>query len=174
VYVTAASDFHPKVSIVVEDLGRIPIELDAEAAPITVANFLHYVDDQVHDGSLFHRVVADFIIQAGALTLDGDEPVELSPARDPIPNESDNGLSNVRGTIAMALLQDQPDSSTRSWFINLTDENEYLDEQQFTVFGKVTGGGMDVADAISVVETGASDEPLDPVVITSIRRVDDG
>lgn len=170
VYVTAAPDLHPHVTMVVEGFGSIPIELDAEAAPIAVANFLHYVDDQAYDGSLINRVIPDFIIQAGTMTLDGGEVVELPPARDPIPNESDNGLSNVRGTVAMALMQDQPDSGDRSWFINLSDDNTYLDEAQHTVFGKVTGGGMDVADAISLVERGQADDPLDPVVITSIRR----
>ncbi len=172
IYATSVSDLHPQVNIAVEQVGQIPIELNGEAAPITVANFLHYVDDRGYDGLTFHRVIPDFVVQGGGHRIEGGEYVEAEPPRDPIPNESDNGLSNVRGTLSMALLSDQPDSGDRQFFINLTDENTFLDEEQFTVFGEVTGTGMVVADAIAGVERDDQDRPIEPVVITSIRRVE--
>ena len=171
VYVTSVSDLTPQVVIDVEDFGEIPIELDGEAAPITVANFLHYVDDSHYDGQIFHRVVADFVIQAGGFRVDGDS-TETVDARDPIPNESENGLSNVRGTVSMALLTDQPESGTQGFFINLTDDNEFLDEAMHTVFGEVVDDGMDVVDQIASVEVDG-EAPLENVVITSIRRVEE-
>jgi len=170
VFVTAVGDRRPQVVIEVEGFGEIPIELDGKAAPVTVANFLHYVDDAHYDGQVFHRVIADFVIQAGGFDAERN-PIE---ARDPIPNEADDGLSNLRGTVSMALLSGQPDSGTQGFFINLTDDNVSLDDRQHTVFGTVTGEGMEVVDRIAAVDTEPGDSPVEPVVINSIRRVETG
>ena len=170
VFVTALRDLRPQVVIEVEGFGEIPIELNAEAAPVTVANFLHYVDDAHYDGQIFHRVIAEFVIQAGGFDAERN-PIE---SRDPIPNEADNGLSNVRGTVSMALLSGQPDSGTQGFFINLTDDNVFLDDMQHTVFGTVIADGMEVVDRIAAVDTEPDDFPAEPVVINSIRRVETG
>jgi len=173
--VTTVNDLNPEVVIDVQDFGQIPIRLDGEAAPITVANFLHYVDDRTYDGQLFHRVIPDFVVQSGAFRLDGEGNPEVVDPRGRIPNESDNGLSNVRGTISMALRSGEPGSGQMSYFINLVDNSDSLDEAQHTVFGEVINNGMSVADAISEVETATGDDaPIDPVVINSIRRTDEG
>ena len=169
VFVTTRRDkLNPSVVIDVEGFGEIPLELYAEAAPVTVANFLHYVDDAHYDGQIFHRVIADFIIQAGGFDAD-QQPVD---PRDPIPNEADNGLSNLRGTVAVALLPDEPESGAHGFFVNLSDDNTFLDENLHTVFGTVVGDGMEVADQIAQVETDADEFPLEPVVIKAIRRVE--
>lgn len=170
VFVTAVRDRRPQVVIEVEGFGEIPIELDGKAAPVTVANFLHYVDDAHYDGQVFHRVIAEFVIQTGGFDAERN-PIE---GRDPIPNEADNGLSNLRGTVSMALLSGQPDSGTQGFFINLTDDNVFLDDMQHTVFGTVTGEGMEVVDRIAAVDTEPDDFPAEPVVINSIRRAETG
>jgi len=169
-YLTTARDEHPRVVIDVEGFGQIPIELDPVNAPVTVANFLHYVDDHFYDDHVFHRVIADFIVQGGPFK----QGAVLVEDRGPIKNESLNGLSNVRGTISMALQPDDPESGSSGFFINLSDDNVRLDELQHTVFGRVVDDGMDVVDRISLVETGPQDNPQPPVVINSIRRVDAG
>lgn len=153
-------------------LGSFTLELEPEKAPRTVANFLEYVDDGFYDGTLFHRVIKDFVIQGGGYTSGMVE----KETRDPIINEADNGLSNVRGTVAMARAQD-PDSATSQFYINLKD-NLDLDagpgQRGYTVFGHVAEG-MDVVDRIAEVDTGEQegfqDVPLEDVVIQSIRRV---
>lgn len=129
-------------------LGDIVVDLNYDAAPITVDNFIGYVEDRFYDGLIFHRVMEGFMIQGGAFdeTLDFHEPT-----RDPIINEF--GMSNVRGTIAMAKLGGDPHSATSQFFINLGDNSgfpAYLDTQNggFTVFGEVVLG-MDVVDAIA-------------------------
>ena len=151
--------------------GAITIELDEEKAPISVANFLQYVDDGHFDGTIFHRVIPDFMIQGG-----GFEPgMKQKGTRDPIKNEADNGLKNERGTLAMARTQ-VVDSATAQFFINLKD-NDFLNhggrDFGYAVFGRVTDG-MDVVDAIAGVATGSKgghgDVPADDVVIEKAER----
>ena len=134
-------------------MGDIVLQLDAEKAPKTVANFVQYVKAGQYDGTVFHRVIDGFMIQGGGMTPDMEE----KPTRAPIPLESKNGLSNKRGTVAMARTQ-VPDSATAQFFINLVD-NSRLDAANapdgngYAVFGKVTEG-MDVVDKIRCVPTG--------------------
>jgi len=148
--------------------GDIVVELDAAKAPKTVANFVEYVKAGHYDGTVFHRVIPNFMIQGGGMTADMKE----KPTRAPIPLESGNGLDNVRGTIAMARTMD-PNSATAQFFINVTD-NGFLNKAQsrdgngYAVFGKVVAG-MDVVDKIRTVPTGSKgmhrDVPLQPVTI---------
>ena len=152
--------------------GTIVLELDAAKAPETVANFEQYVKDGFYDGTIFHRVIDGFMIQGG-----GMEPgMKEKPTRDSIKNEADNGLTNDRGTIAMARTPD-PHSASSQFFINLNDNNflnfTSADTQGYgyCVFGKVVEG-MDVVDEIKNVATGSSgyhqDVPTDDVVIESV------
>ncbi len=156
-------------------LGDVTLELDGDKAPVTVANFLQYVDDKHYDNTVFHRVIADFMIQGG-----GFEPgMRQKKTRAPIKNESANGLSNKRGTIAMARTS-VPDSASSQFFINVKD-NDFLDKAKshdgvgYAVFGKVVEG-MDVVDKIRAVPTGNrgghGDVPAEDVVITSVRRAE--
>jgi cyclophilin family peptidyl-prolyl cis-trans isomerase len=157
--------------------GNIVVELYPDEAPKTVANFLAYVQSGHYDGTIFHRVISGFMIQGGGLTSD----LAKKSTREPIENESDNGLSNTRGTIAMARTP-APHSATAQFFINTVD-NKALDHGGvangwgYAVFGKVTEG-MDVADAVAAVKTTTkqspegsemSDVPLEPVVIQKAR-----
>jgi peptidyl-prolyl cis-trans isomerase A (cyclophilin A) len=155
-------------------LGDITVTLDEARAPQTVANFLAYVDDGFYDGTVFHRVIPDFMIQGGGLTPD----LEKKETREPVENEAKNGLKNERGTIAMARTS-APHSATAQFFINHRD-NDNLDYPSFdgwgyAVFGRVSDG-MDVVDAIAAVETGTRagrrDVPRETVTIETIRRVD--
>lgn len=123
------------------DLGAITVELYEEKAPVTVENFLRYVEDGFYDGTLFHRVIPGFMMQGGGLTFDFVE----KETRDPIINESDNGLLNKAGTIAMARTAD-PDSASAQFYINLAD-NTHLDDAGFAVFGTVVDG-WEVIDEI--------------------------
>ena len=149
--------------------GDIAIELDLAKAPITVKNFLSYINDKFYDGTIFHRVIKGFMIQGGGLTADYAE----KPARPPIKNESGNGLSNLRGTIAMARTEDL-NSATCQFFINHAD-NLQLDKSKYAVFGKVIKG-LDVVDAIAAVPTGIvkgyEDAPRQPITIISVRRIE--
>lgn len=144
--------------------GNIVVELDAAKAPKTVENFLGYVKSGHYSGTVFHRVINNFMIQGGGMTADLKE----KPTRPPIGLESRNGLTNQRGTIAMARTND-PNSATAQFFINVKD-NDFLNQAQardgngYTVFGKVIEG-MDVVDKIRAVPTGPGDVPLTPVVI---------
>jgi peptidyl-prolyl cis-trans isomerase A (cyclophilin A) len=144
--------------------GDIVIELDAAKAPKTVENFVQYVKAGHYNGTVFHRVIDNFMIQGGGMTADLTE----KPTRMPIPLESRNGLNNDRGTVAMARTND-PNSATAQFFINVKD-NGFLNAAQsrdgngYAVFGKVVAG-MDVVDKIRAVKTGARDVPLQPVVI---------
>jgi cyclophilin family peptidyl-prolyl cis-trans isomerase len=169
-----AADKNPVV-VVDTSMGQIKIELDAAKAPNTVKNFLAYVDGKFYDGTVFHRVIKSFMIQGG-----GMEPgMKEKPTKAPIRNESNNGLVNARGTIAMARTP-APDSATAQFFINLAD-NQFLNRAQsrdgagYCVFGKVIEG-MDVVDKIANVETTRrgphGDVPKQDVVITSIHRVE--
>jgi len=151
--------------------GRIVIELQADKAPKTVANFVQYVQDGYYDGTIFHRVIDRFMIQGGGFT----EGMIQKPTRAPIPPESSNGLKNVRGAVAMARTSD-PNSATSQFFIDVVD-NQRLDYPSFdgtgyTVFGNVVEG-MDVVDKIRAVPTGHRDAfenvPLTPVVIKTAR-----
>jgi len=168
--VTMAQAVEPTV-VIATSMGNITVELNPELAPKTVANFLKYVEDKHYDGTIFHRVIRDFMIQGGGFT----ENMSQKSTRAPIVNEARNGLKNVRGTIAMARTGD-PDSATSQFFIN-TVNNSTLDYPKpdgygYAVFGKVTAG-MDVVDKIRAVQTGNvgpfSDVPTKPVVINSIR-----
>lgn len=152
-------------------LGDITVELDAEKAPITVKNFLDYVNAGFYDGTIFHRVIRGFMIQGGGMTPD----MQQKATQDPIRNEADNGLKNLRGTLAMARTQAK-DSATAQFFINLVD-NAFLDHNDrdfgYAVFGKVVQG-MDVLDKIGDVKTGRqsgqSDVPNVVVQINSAQR----
>src|SRR6516164_5838515 len=152
--------------------GKIKVELFADKSPTTVKNFLKYVDDKHYDGTIFHRVISNFMIQGGGM-LPGLKEKKTGA---PIKNESSNGLSNKRGTIAMARLPDA-DSATAQFFINVKDNpglNKSEDSAGYAVFGQVIQG-MDVVDKIKEVKTGRQggheDVPLEDVVIRSVRRV---
>lgn len=152
-------------------LGDISIELDAAKAPITVKNFLSYVESGFYDGTIFHRVIPDFMVQCGGFTPDMVQKKTSSP----IKNEADNGLSNEPYTLAMARTSDI-NSATSQFFINLAD-NVFLDHGKrdfgYAVFGKVVKG-TEVVDKIGAVKTGRSgghqDVPVTPVVINSARK----
>ncbi len=150
----------------VTTMGDIVIELDAAKAPKSVDNFLQYVKSGHYDGTIFHRVIGNFMIQGGGMTADMGQ----KPTRPPIPLESRNGLNNVRGSVAMARTND-PNSASSQFFINVKD-NDFLDAAKsrdgngYAVFGKVVSG-MDVVDKIKAVPTGPGDVPLQPVVIKS-------
>lgn len=167
----------PSNSVVVMETskGAIKIELHADKAPETVDNFLKYVDDQFYDGTIFHRVIDNFMIQGGGFTPEMSQKETLPPVQ----NEADKGLKNARGTIAMARTSD-PHSATAQFFINTGEANEFLNHSGKTsngwgycAFGEVVEG-MNVVDQISVVKTGRSgmhnDVPKEPVVIQSVRR----
>ncbi|MFQ3649909.1 MAG: peptidylprolyl isomerase [Gemmataceae bacterium] len=170
VLASVASAANPVVEIKTNK-GTIQVELFEKQAPITVKNFLQYVDDKHYDGTIFHRVISDFMIQGGGLTKDMKEKA----TRKPIKNESSNGLENKRGTIAMARTS-VADSATSQFFINVKD-NDFLDQKRardrvgYCVFGKVISG-MDVVDKIKDVRTTRDDVPTETIEILSIRRVE--
>ena len=153
--------------------GDISVELFDEKAPISCENFRQYVKDGHFAGTIFHRVMPNFMIQGGGM----DEKMRSKTTRDPIKNEADNGESNARGTLAMARTA-VVDSATSQFFINLRD-NDFLNHSTrdfgYAVFGKVTGG-MDVVDAITAVETGNqaghSDVPVETVKIVEVKIVE--
>lgn len=132
-------------------LGDIEIELLEQAAPQTVANFLNYVEDGDYVNTFFNRSVSNFVIQGGGFTFSNGQ-TEPVPADPPVVNEFN--LSNIRGTLAMAKLGGDPNSATSEWFINLADNSANLDGQNggFTVFARVVGEGMDVADSIGLLQ----------------------
>ncbi len=167
------ADAKPRV-ILETSKGTITLELDPEAAPKTVDNFLAYVDDGFYDGTIFHRVISNFMIQGGGMLPD----LSAKPSRPPIENEAKNGLSNKRGAIAMARTAD-PHSASSQFFINVVD-NDFLDHPGqdgwgYCAFGEVVDG-MDVADEIRNVKTTTKqpyeDVPAEDVVITSARRAE--
>lgn len=155
-------------------MGEITIELNQEMAPITVENFLTYVDNDFYDDTIFHRVIPNFMIQCGGFDTDFNQ----KQTRAQIKNEWRNGLKNDRGTLAMARLGNRPDSATSQFFINLSD-NSFLDQPRdgagYAVFGKVTDG-MDVVDEIAGVRTtskqGHQNVPVDQIVIEDIEVLD--
>jgi cyclophilin family peptidyl-prolyl cis-trans isomerase len=158
---------------VTTNAGSFVIELDDLRAPLTVANFLKYVDEGFYAGTVFHRVIPGFIAQGGGYTAD----YELKPTTGTVPNEAGNGLSNLRGTVGMAR-SGEPHSGTAQFYINLNDNLE-LDPRPtrwgYAVFGKITEG-MDVVDDIGHRPTGAAgpfdrDVPVNPVVIQKVERL---
>jgi peptidyl-prolyl cis-trans isomerase B (cyclophilin B) len=164
---------NPQV-VITTSLGTLKAELFEDKAPVTVKNFLDYVDEKFYDGTIFHRVISNFMVQGG-----GFEPgMKQKPTKAAIKNESANRLANDRGTLAMARTS-VPDSATSQFFINVVD-NAFLNKSQagdgvgYCVFGKLTEG-LDVLDKIKAVKTGNKgghgDVPLEDVKIESIRRV---
>ncbi len=153
--------------------GGFTVELYPEEAPVTVENFLAYVDEKFFDGTIFHRIVPGFVIQGGGL----DQEFRNKQTREPIRNEAKNGLKNLRGTLSMARTS-VIDSATSQFFVNLAD-NAFLDHSPrdfgYAVFGRVTEG-MEVIDAIARVATGRrkgyQDAPLEDVLIVSARRLE--
>ncbi|MEZ7942882.1 MAG: peptidylprolyl isomerase [Halioglobus sp.] len=156
--------------------GDIKLALDAEKAPKTVANFLSYAGDGYYDGTIFHRVIDNFMIQGGGFDTD----MQQQACGDPVDNEADNGLKNDFGTVAMARTTD-PHSATAQFFINVKD-NDFLNHSGksmqgwgYTVFGKVIEGS-EVLDKIRAVATGSSnghqDVPVDPIIIETVQIVD--
>src|SRR3989304_1860585 len=163
------------VVVMETSLGNVKIELDQAKAPISVKNFLSYVDEKFYDGTIFHRVIGNFMIQGGGFTAD----MQQKRVKAPIKNEAGNGLKNMTGTLAMARTN-VVDSATAQFFINVVD-NDFLDHQNTTsqgfgyaVFGKVIQG-MDVVEKVKAGKTvskmGFSDVPAEAVVIKSVKRV---
>ncbi|NIA21028.1 MAG: peptidyl-prolyl cis-trans isomerase [Anaerolineaceae bacterium] len=153
--------------------GAIRIELNADKAPISVKNFLQYVDEKFYDGTIFHRVIDGFMIQGGGFTPD----MRKKPTHAPIKNEAANGLANDRGTIAMARTN-VVDSATAQFYINVADNRALNHSPQsygYAVFGRVIDG-LEVVDRIRTVRTGTSagmkNVPLTPVVIKTVRRAE--
>jgi len=157
---------HPDV-VLETTKGRIVLELDRNAAPKTVDNIVAHVEGHFYDGLTFHRVIEHFVIQAGIQTADGRQQLSSAP---PVPNEADNGLKNVRGSVALARTAD-PQSGGVQFFINLGDNprlnfrDKTVNGWGYCVFGRVKEG-MDVADGIGKVRTRPDDTPVEPVVIT--------
>ncbi len=167
----SAEDQAPKVEIKTSK-GTIVVELDPKAAPKSVENFLSYVNDGTYDGTIFHRVIKDFMIQGGGFV----PQMVQKKTKAPVVNEADNGLKNLRGTIAMARTM-EPHSATSQFFINTVD-NSFLDHTAkntqgwgYCVFGKVVEG-MDTVDEITKVKTankiGHQDVPVVPVIIEKV------
>jgi len=153
-------------------LGDFTVELFEKDAPLSVANFLSYIDAGFFDGTIFHRIVPGFVIQGGGFTEDMTQKKTQSPVK----NEADNGRKNKRGTLSMARTSDI-NSATSQFFVNLKD-NEFLDHSRgnfgYAVFAQVTEG-MDVIDKIAAVETGRKrgfdDVPVEAVIMKSVRRL---
>ena len=177
IIMTASSVQAETTSVEMEtSMGSIVLELDAGKAPATVANFLAYAREGFYDGTIFHRVISNFMIQGGGFT----EDMKQKPTQAPVQNEADNGLSNDTGTIAMARTSD-PHSATAQFFINVKD-NKFLNFSGksaqgwgYAVFGRVTEG-MDVVNAIKGVSTASrgpfDDVPVESVVIEKVSVID--
>ncbi|MDE1164107.1 MAG: peptidylprolyl isomerase [Pseudomonas sp.] len=168
----AADAQHPHV-LLDTSFGKVEIELDNVKAPISTQNFLAYVDSGFYTNTIFHRVIPGFMVQGGGFNA---QMVEKQ-TRDPIKNEADNGLKNVRGTLSMARTSDV-NSATSQFFINVND-NAFLDHGSrdfgYAVFAKVVSG-MDVVDQIvnspTATKQGMQNVPVDPVLIKSAKRID--
>lgn len=159
----------------VTNMGTLHVELNDTAAPATVANFLRYVDDGSYEGSIFHRLIPGFMVQGGGFGSD----YQQLPTYSPVVNESNNGLDNVTGSIAMARTQD-PNSATRQFYINFNDNKSLNGAGRgagYTVFGQVTLG-QEVLEKMAKVPTGmnltlrARDVPKADIVLQSVRRLD--
>lgn len=171
----ATGDIHPRI-LMETSMGNMVLELDRAKAPKSVDNFVQYVQDGFYDGTIFHRVIKDFMAQGGGFTPDFAQ----KKVRAPVTNEADNGLKNVRGSIAMARTSD-PHSATAQFFINTVD-NDFLNFSAptmrgwgYTVFGKVVEG-LDVLDKIRTTPTGSngpfpSDVPKTTVLITKASMI---
>jgi peptidyl-prolyl cis-trans isomerase B (cyclophilin B) len=176
VFAAPVKDLNKTVKVKMEtNYGDIVLELNQEKAPITVKNFLKYTDNKFYEGTVFHRVINNFMIQGGGLTVDMQKKTTLSE----IKNEADNGLKNEVGTIAMARTN-SVDSATSQFFINLKD-NDFLNHKSknprgygYTVFGKVTQG-MTVVNRIKIAATtskgGRQNVPMKPIVIKKVSRL---
>jgi peptidyl-prolyl cis-trans isomerase B (cyclophilin B) len=170
--ISTAEQTKPQV-VLETNVGQIVLELNPQTAPETVKNFIQYVEERFYDGVIFHRVIENFMIQAGGHRFD---LTPKNPSHPPITNESDNGLKNLRGTIAMARTR-VPDSATSQFFIN-HKTNTFLDHQKnrpgYAVFGEVVKG-MDVVDKIATSETKAvgrlTDLPAKTISIIKARLV---
>ena len=157
--------------------GDITLELDGEKAPATVANFIEYAQSGYYDGTIFHRVINNFMIQGGGFDTD----MQQKPTNAPIQNEANNGLKNNRGSVAMARTMD-PHSATAQFFINVSDNDflnfsgENMQGWGYAVFGQVVDG-EDVLDKIRGVPTGSQaghqDVPTDPIVVESVTIIAD-
>jgi peptidyl-prolyl cis-trans isomerase B (cyclophilin B) len=162
----------PSVEIKTSE-GSIIVELNSEKAPNTVANFLQYVKDGFYSGTVFHRVIPNFMIQGGGM----DKNLNEKPTRAPIRNEANNGLTNAVGTIAMARTGD-PHSATAQFFINVAKNDflNYTDQSErgwgYTVFGKVTKG-MNVVEKIARKPTDGGDTPIQTITIESVALLPD-
>jgi len=172
---TARAEGKNPMVLMSTSLGDVKIELDAEKAPVSVQNFLAYVNDRFYDGTVFHRVIPNFMIQGGGF----DAAMQQKPTKAPIKNEAGNGLKNLTGTLAMARTN-VVDSATAQFFINVKD-NAFLDHKNetpagfgYAVFGKVVDG-MDVVRKIEQVQTankgGHENVPVEPVVIKSMTVI---
>jgi cyclophilin family peptidyl-prolyl cis-trans isomerase len=168
-------EYYPTV-VLNTSLGELTVRLDAKRAPRTVNNFLHYVQSGHYNQTIFHQIEEGYVVLGGSYTADLAE----KDNRYPIPNEADNGLKNVRGTIAMARQPDEIDSSTSQFFINLSDNpnldhrGESPEEFGFCVFGEVIEG-LDVLDRMGQIEVQSTEQfeklPVETVLIESARRV---
>jgi cyclophilin family peptidyl-prolyl cis-trans isomerase len=154
--------------------GTFTVQLFDKQAPISVENFYRYADEGFFDGTIFHRVIPNFMVQGGGLT----EDLKNKKGHEPIKNEATNGLKNKRGTLSMARTNDI-NSATSQFFINVVD-NDFLDHKGasnygYAVFGRIDSG-MDVVDAIVAVKTGSrsgyQDVPVEAVTIESVRRIE--
>ncbi len=171
----AADPNHPQI-LIDTSLGKITVALDADKAPLTVENFLSYVDQGFYDQTIFHQSLKDYVILGGAFTSDLKEKQAGLPVR----NEAHNGLKNTRGTIAMARLPNVIDSATCQFFIDVTDNpaldyrGDTADTYGYCAFGKITDG-MEVADQIANIKVQDQGDfekiPVKTVMINSIRRV---
>jgi len=154
--------------------GTFTVQLFDKQAPISVENFYRYADEGFFDGTIFHRVIPNFMVQGGGLTAD----LKNKKGHEPIKNEADNGLKNKRGTLSMARTNDI-NSATSQFFINVVD-NDFLDHKGasnygYAVFGRIDSG-MEVVDAIVAMKTGSrsgyQDVPVETVTIESVRRIE--
>jgi cyclophilin family peptidyl-prolyl cis-trans isomerase len=171
---TARAEGKNPMVLVSTSMGDIKIELNQDKAPISVKNFLEYVEAKSYDGTIFHRVIPNFMIQGGGF----DKDMNRKPTRSPIKNEAGNGLNNTAGTVAMARTN-EVNSATSQFFINVKD-NDFLNHKDeggsfgYAVFGKVVSG-MDVVHKIEAVKTATKDGnqnvPVEPVLIKSITVV---
>ncbi len=164
----AADAAKPRVKFTT-NMGSFTVELEPEAAPKTVANFLGYVRSGHYKGTTFHRVISKFMVQGGGVTVKGQEKAAKTSVVNEAKLASEKGLKNVRGSLAMARTM-EPHSASAQFFVNVVD-NAFLDYPArdgwgYCVFGKVVEG-METVDAIKDVKTGPGDKPLKPVIITA-------
>jgi len=174
---TVADEPLPQIAFTT-NMGEFVVEINETKAPLTANNIFQYVDEGFYDGTIFHRVIDEFMIQGGGFTWD-DGKLAKKESGEPVMNEAKNGLSNLRGTVAMARTND-PHSAKAQFFVNIVD-NTRLDHDRayggwgYTVFGEVISG-MEVIDAIAKVKTKnigpQGNVPIEPVVIESARRVE--